>query len=123
MQYPEIPSSVQSLLREVPVTDSDVLSWNTIEDLRQSHSEGDVIIAPNFFEGDSASLTFSKRSNYATLGETRIVPFEYFTEVWRSAVYEAAMSLALPYAQESFFRPDVIEKAIELVSSQDWWKA
>lgn len=93
MQYPEVPFSVQKILREVPVTESDVLSWNTIDDLCRSHAEGDVIIAPNFFEGDCASLIFSKRGNYARLKrgkeylsrreKFKYRDFKFFQLAWR----------------------------------------
>lgn len=124
MVYPEIPTTVKKMLRQVPVTVSDVVSWNSMDDLMRSHDEGDVIIVPNFIEGSSASLTFSKRKDYARVGvgEKKITLFDTIIEVWECAVYDAAMFLKLKYEQEPLNKPEVIEKATELINSLDWWE-
>ena len=96
-----------SKLRTVPVTDSDVLSWNTIDDLCLSHSEEDVQIVPDFIEGESVCLIFSKRGSYARVGEHKIKVFESIEEVWDSAEYDAKVSS---------------QSAEELVNCLDWWE-
>ena len=99
-------------LRTVPVTDSDVLSWNTVDDLCLSHSQDDVQVVPDFIEGDSACLIFSKRGSYARVGEKRIKTFELIDDVWEAAEYDATLSSASIFGQS----------AKELVSCLGWWE-
>ena len=94
-------------LRTVPVTDSDVLSWNTITDFCSSHSQDDVQVVPDFIKGDKASIVFSKRGNYARVGEHTIKVFESIEEVWEDAEYDAKSSS---------------QSAEELVNCLDWWE-
>ena len=101
-----------SELRIVPVTDSDVLSWNTIDDLCLSHSQDDVQVVPDFIKGDKASIVFSKRGNYARVGEHTIKVFESIEEVWEEAELDASFCRG-----SNFYQP-----AKKLVNCLDWWE-
>lgn len=121
MNYPDISPNLG--LRSVQVTESEVMSWNTIDDLAASHEEGQVIFVPDFIEGDSASLIYSKRGHYAHVGSVEIHKvFDTEQEAWEEACYDAIN------ASGSENSIDHIQGTIEvacaaqaLLNSIDWW--
>ena len=111
MPYPNMPSNLN--LRPVQVTDSEVMSWNTIDDFCATHQSDQVLFVPSFIEGDTTSLVFSKRGNYAHVGDVEIHKLFYTEEeAWEEACYDAIQASG---------SDEVSCAAQTLLNSMEWW--
>ncbi len=111
------PEKVEQQLRVLPVTDSEVLSFNNERDIA-SHEDGDVIVAQAFIPGDKAELVFSKTQNYVRLGEEQIRIFQSKQDAWKEACFEFGLVNQVGNRSDR-----VIEKATELINSSKWLSA
>jgi len=112
MNFPNIPDNLN--LRLIPVTDSEVLSWTTYQDLDREHEEGDVIVVPDFISGDKAHLVFSKIGDYARVGKEKIEIYSSYKEVWDKACLDVIF-----LGEETI---EISQAAKSLINSLDWWK-
>lgn len=102
----------KNLIKLVPVTSSDVLSWNSLDDLKASHEDGDVAVVPSFLEGEKAEKVFSKRGSFIRVGDEKIKNFSGEKD---EAVQDFINEVLHDASGDK-------QKAVELVKSSEWWE-